>query len=102
MKDYRRIAVKEWAVDNGLALSGKQIEELGEALEIADDMSKPWGYGIGQLQTRENAEIKLLKGRIDLLTRFILSKGYNITLYDDKIIETIEYSQLDIVNKEFR
>lgn len=83
-----KITVEEWACDNHLALSEDQIYDLIEGIDVARDMCIPWGYGVGQIETREKDEINKLKMKIDLLERYITSKGYNIILHDDKITRT--------------
>lgn len=100
MNDGIKITIQEWAGDNKLHVTDEQIEELVEGIEIAQDMSIPWGYGVGQIATKEKSEIQRLKRQIDLLERYIVSKGYNIILHDEKITRTymvnwgdISYSQ---------
>ena len=83
-----KITVEEWANENHLSLSDEQISDLIEGIDIARDMSMPCGYGVGQIETREKGEIEKLKMQVDLLERYISSKGYNIILYDDKITRT--------------
>lgn len=85
MNDGYRITIEEWAGDNNISVSDEQISELCEAIEIAELMSLPCGYGIGEIQTKEKSEIDFLKSQIDLLQRFIESKGYHITLFDNRI-----------------
>lgn len=80
--------IEEWAGDNGISLTREQAEDLAEGIDIARDMSMPWGYGAGQIESKEKDEIKLLKHQIDMLERYIASKGYNICLHDDKITRT--------------
>jgi hypothetical protein len=54
-------------------------------------MSLPCGYGVGQIATKERSEIRRLESQIDLLQRFIDSKGYHITLFDNRIERLIEH-----------
>ena len=84
-----KITIEEWAGDNHINLTDEQIEELVYAIDVAYDMSLPCGYGVGQIATKERSEIDHLKSQIDLLTRFIKSKGYWITLFDNRIEQTI-------------
>lgn len=84
-----KITIEEWAGDNSINLTDEQIEELVYAIDTAYDMSLPCGYGVGQVETREHSEINHLKSQIDLLQRFIQSKGYWITLFDNHIEQTI-------------
>ena len=84
-----KITIEEWAGDNNISLSDEQVEELAYAIDVAYDMSMPCGYGVGQVKTKESSEIDHLKSQIDLLQRFIQSKGYWITLFDNRIEETI-------------
>lgn len=85
MNEVYHITIEEWAGDNNISVSDEQISELCEAIEIAELMSLPCGYGVWQIQTKEKSEIDFLKSQIDLLQRFIESKGYHITLFDNRI-----------------
>ena len=84
-----KITIEEWAGDNSINLTDEQIEELVYAIDTAYDMSMPCGYGVGQVKTKEHSEIERLKSQLDLLQRFIQSKGYWITLFDNHIEQTI-------------
>ena len=85
MNDGVKITIEEWAGDNNISASSEQVDELAEAIDISYSMSLPCGYGVGQVETREKDEIDLLKYQIDMLTRYIDSKGYHITLFNDRI-----------------
>ena len=80
-----KITIEEWAGDNEINLTDEQVEELIYAIDVAYDMSLPCGYGVGQIETKERSEINHLKSQIDLLQRFIESKGYRIILFDNRI-----------------
>lgn len=97
MNDGVRITIEEWAGDNNIEISNEQVEELAYAIDVAYEMSMPWGYGVEQIESREKSEIKQLKEQIDLLERYIKSKGYNIILHDDKITRSywVNYSDWD-------
>lgn len=97
MNDGVRITIEEWAGDNNIELSNEQIEELVYGIDVAYEISMPCGYGVGQIESKEKSEIKQLKAQIDLLERYIKSKGYNIVLYDDKIVRNywVNYSDWD-------
>lgn len=84
-----KITIEEWAGDNHIDLTDEQVEELVYAIDVAYDMSLPCGYGVGQIETKEHSEINRLKSQINLLERFIQSKGYWITLFDNHIEQTI-------------
>lgn len=86
-----KITIEEWAGDNNINLTDEQVEELVYAIDIAYDMSLPCGYGVGQIETKERSEISRLESQIDLLQRFIDSKGYHITLFDNHIERLIEH-----------
>lgn len=90
-----KITIEEWAGDNNINLTDNQVEELVYAIDVAYDMSLPYGYGIGQIETKEHFEIRYLKSQIDLLQRFISSKGYHITLFDDHIERLIIHNSGD-------
>lgn len=85
MNDGIKITIEEWAGDNNIELSGEQVEELVDAIDITYNMMVPCGYGVDQIESKEKGEIKQLKAQIDLLERYIKSKGYNIILHDNKI-----------------
>ena len=97
MNDGIKITIEEWAGDNNIEISNEQVEELAYAIDVAYDMSMPWGYGVGQIESKEKNEIKQLKAQIDLLERYIKSKGYNIILHDDRITRSymVNYSDWD-------
>lgn len=97
MNDGIKITIEEWAGDNNIEISNEQIEELAYAIDVAYDMSMPWGYGVGQIESKEKSEIKQLKTQIDLLERYIKSKGYNIILHDNEITRSymVNYSDWD-------
>ena len=84
-----KITIEEWAGDNNIILTDEQVEELVYAIDVTYDMSLPCGYGVGQIETKERSEIEHLQSQIDLLQRFIQSKGYWITLFDNRIEQTI-------------
>jgi hypothetical protein len=86
-----KITIEEWAGDNNINLTDEQVEELVYAIDVAYDMSLPCGYGVGQIETKEQSEIERIKSQIDLLQRFISDKGYHITLFDNHIELLIEH-----------
>ena len=71
------------------------MEELADAIDITYNMMVPCGYGVDQMESKEKGEIKQLKAQIDLLERYIKSKGYNIILHDDRITRNYMRSNLD-------
>lgn len=88
MNESIKITIEEWAGDNELSVTEEQIKDLVEGIEIALEMSMPWGYGVGQIESAERSEIKRLKHQIDMLERYLASKGYNIILGNDEITRT--------------
>lgn len=95
MNNGIKITIEEWAGDNNIDLSSEQVEELAYAIDVTYDMIMPCGYGIDQMESKEKSEIKQLKAQIDLLERYIKSKGYNIILHDDRITRNYMRSNLD-------
>lgn len=85
MSEAVKMTIEEWAGDNNILLTDEQIDELSYAIDVAKDMERPCGYGIDQYQNKEKLEIKQLKNQIDMLLRYINSKGYHINLHDNKI-----------------
>ena len=81
-----KITIEEWAGDNEITLTEEQVEELAEAVDISYEMSMPCGYGIDRYRHEENCEIKRLKNQIDILLRYLESKGLRCILYDDKVV----------------
>lgn len=90
-----KITIEEWAGDNNISLTDEQVEELVYAIDTAYDMSLPCGYGVGQIEIKERSEIVHLKSQLDLLQRFIESKGYHITLFDNYIEQLIIHNYGD-------
>lgn len=95
MNDGIKITIEEWAGDNNIELSGEQVEELVDAIDITYNMMVPCGYGVDQIESKEKGEIKQLKAQIDLLERYIKSKGYNIILHDGRITRNYMRSNWD-------
>lgn len=85
MSEAMKITIEEWAGDNNILLTDEQIDELSYAIGVAKDMECPCGYGVDQYQSKEKLEIKQLKNQIDMLLRYMNSKGYHIVLHDNKI-----------------
>lgn len=83
-----KITIEEWAGDNGITLTEEQVEELTEAVDTAYEMSMPCGYGIDRYRHEENVKIKRLESQIDMLLRYLESKGLHCILHDDKITRT--------------
>ena len=81
-----KITIEEWAGDNGITLTDEQVEELAEAVDTSYEMSMPCGYGVDRYRHEENNEIKRLKNQIDILLRYLESKGLRCILYDDKVV----------------
>ena len=86
--DGVKITIEEWAGDNSITVTSEQVEELAEAVDTAYEMSMPCGYGIDRYRHEENREIKILKNQIDILLRYLESKGLHCILYDDKVVRT--------------
>lgn len=80
------ISIEEWAGDNGIALTEEQIEELADAIDTTYEMSMPCGYGIDRYRHEENVQINRLKNQIDILLRYLESKGLRCILYEDKVV----------------
>ena len=81
-----KITIEEWAGDNNISLTEEQVEELAYAVDVAYEMSMPCGYGIDRYRHEENCEIKRLKNQIDILLRYLESKGLRCILHDDKVV----------------
>ena len=85
-----KITIEEWAADNGIELSEIQISELFDAVCIAMEMDKPGGYCVGRWE-EDNNEIRELKNKLDVLTRFVQSKGYCVYVGENFVeVETEE------------
>ena len=100
--DGVKITIDEWAGDNGITLTEEQIEELAEAIDTAYEMSMPCGYGIDRYRHEENIKIKQLENQIDLLLRYLNSKGLRCILHDDKITRTywVNFADRSAMNTE--
>lgn len=70
-----KITIDEWAGENGIELTENQIDDLYDAISIAIEMEKPGGYCVAGVK-EENGEVQKLKNKLDVLTRFVRSKGY--------------------------
>lgn len=84
MSEAVRITIEEWAGDNKISLTEEQIKELVEGIEICREMEyKP--NRTEDLKREENKEIAILKNQIDMLERYLDSKGYHVTTFDNRI-----------------
>ena len=81
-----KITIEEWSGDNGISITDEQVCELADAIETAYEMSMPCGYGVDRYHHEENSEIKRLKNQIDILLRYLDSKGLHCILHDDKVV----------------
>lgn len=88
MNEGVKITIEEWAGDNGITLTEEQVEELAEAVDTAYEMNLPCGYGIDRYRHEENVKIKHLENQIDMLLRYLDSKGLHCILCDDHISRT--------------
>lgn len=84
MNESVRITIDEWAGDNGIFLTNEQIKELAEAIDVCQEMEYVPNRS-EYLKREENNEISILKNKVDMLERYLYSKGYNVTAYDDRI-----------------
>lgn len=84
MNDAVKITIEEWAGDNGISLTEGQIKELAEGIEICREMEyMPNRTEV--LNQEENKEIAILRNQVDMLERYLDSKGYQVTTFDDRI-----------------
>ena len=91
MRDGTRITIEEWASDNNISLTPEQIEDLADGMDAEYDMMcVPTGYGYDRFQSEENKTIIKLNSTIDLLARFIASKGFNIVFDNECIRESVD------------
>lgn len=81
-----KITIEEWAGDNDICLTDEQVTELADAIDTAYEMSMPCGYGVDRYKHEENIEISRLKNQVDILLRYLESKGLHCILYDDKVV----------------
>lgn len=78
------ITIEEWAGDNGISLTDEQIKELAEGIDICREMEYVPNRA-ADLEREENKEIAKLKNQIDMLERYLESKGYHVITFDDRI-----------------
>lgn len=78
------ITIEEWAGDNNLPVTDKQINELVDAVEICSEIDiGSRGFTLGhKAKTESDIEIENLKDKLNTLESFIRDKGMNIT-YDN-------------------
>lgn len=84
MSESVRITIEEWAGDNNISLTGEQIKELAEAIDVCSEMEYVPNR-TEELKKEEIQEISVLKNKVDMLERYLYSKGYNVTAYDNHI-----------------
>lgn len=87
MREAVRITIEEWAGDNGIFLTDNQIEELAKAIGVCQEMEYVPNRA-EELKREEDREISTLKHKVDMLERYLYSKGYNVTAYDSHIERT--------------
>lgn len=85
MNDGIVITIKEWADENGIALTDEQIDELALGIATAQDMRYPTGYGIDLHETPEQNEIDRLKIALNRCQRFLQSRGIECHVDVDEI-----------------
>lgn len=84
MSEAVRITIEEWAGDNGISLADEQIKELAEGIDICREMEYTPNR-TAELEREENREIAILKNQVDMLERYLDSKGYHVTTFNDRI-----------------
>lgn len=84
MSESVRITIEEWAGDNGISLTDEQIKELAEEIDICREMEYVPNRQ-EDLRREENREIAILKNQVDMLERYLESKGYHVTTFNDRI-----------------
>lgn len=88
MNEGVRITIEEWAGDNGLDLTDELVAELADGIDTAYQMSMPCGYGVDRYESENKKEIRRLENQIDMLMRYLDSKGLHCILHDDHISRT--------------
>lgn len=76
------ITIEEWAGDNKIYLTDRQIEKLAEAINICKEVQIK-----SFTNTELNQNIKKLEKKIELLEKFINAKGFTITVNENSITE---------------
>lgn len=89
MREGQFITVQEWAEEIGAVVTEEEIRDLLDALDTERMMSLPCGYGVDRVKSQEQARIENLEQQIDRLERYIVSKGYHIINYDNRIEEYV-------------
>lgn len=87
MNESIRITIEEWAGDNGISLADEQIKELAEGIDICQEMEYVPNR-TEELKREESQEISVLKHKVDMLERYLYSKGCNVTAYDNHVERT--------------
>lgn len=57
---------------------------MSEAIDICQEMEYVPNRS-EELKQEENNEIAILKNKVDMLERYLYSKGYNVTAYDNHV-----------------
>jgi len=77
MNELIKVTIGEWAGDNSINITTKEIEELVDAINICSEYdSGSRGFSLGHKpQSEEEKRIKELEGKLHTLELFISSKG---------------------------
>jgi len=80
-KEALKVMVEEWANDNSLTVTDKQVEELVDAIGICSEMDMgSRGYSLGCKPKTEN-ELRIEK--LEKLECYIDQKGFSINYGDN-------------------
>lgn len=84
MSESIRITIEEWAGDNGISLTDEQIKELADGIGVCQEMEYVPNR-TEELKREENKKIAILENKVNMLERYLASKGYNVTAYDNHV-----------------
>jgi len=95
MNELIKVTIEEWAGDNSINITAKEIKDLVDAIDICSEYdSGSRGFSLGyKPESDEEKKIKELEGKLHTLELFISSKGlcidYDIGRVTEHTIEQI-------------
>lgn len=97
MSELLKVTIEEWAGDNSITVTEKQVEELVDAIDICSEYdSGSRGFTLGHRpESGEAKKIKELESKLHTLECFISSKGFCI---DYDIGRVTEHTMVQITD----
>lgn len=89
MNETMKLTIEEWANDNLIDITDKQIKDLTDAIDICSEMeSGSRGFTLGyNPKSQEDKKIEELEKKLHTLECFIGRKGFSISYDINRVVE---------------